>query len=47
MCYTNVLYRRTGKALISLIYKIVGESRYSLGISFRNGLISRLFWLKY
>lgn len=30
MCYTHVLYRRTGKALISLIYRIVGESRFRL-----------------
>lgn len=30
MCYTHTLYRRTGKALISLIYRVVSESRFRL-----------------
>lgn len=30
MRYTYTLYRRTGKALISLIHKAVGESRFRL-----------------
>lgn len=30
MCYTNTLYHRTGKALISLIYRSVSESRFRL-----------------
>lgn len=30
MCYTNVLYRRTGNALISLRHRAFGESRFRL-----------------